>query len=47
MGPESRMNPHPRTLSQRHEDHTICETAVKILENYFGVNVEEKKPMQD
>ncbi|KAJ1476297.1 hypothetical protein T484DRAFT_1825412, partial [Baffinella frigidus] len=32
---------------QRHENHKIYDMAVKILENYFGVDDEEEEPMQD
>ena len=32
---------------QRHENHKIYDMAVKILENYFGVDDEEEEPQQD
>lgn len=40
-------SPEPRTRKQRHENHKIYDMAVKILENYFGVDDEEEEPMQD
>ena len=32
---------------QRHENHKIYDMAVKILENYFGVDDDEEEPMAE